>query len=425
MRLPPFDPFLMPFDHTKIRNDFPQFGAPAPTPLEGQAEYHYLDSAASSLTPTVVLDAVIAYYTEHRANVHRGLFQEAVSATKLYEESRKKVAQFIGAYPEEIIFTSGATESSNIFVRMVDESLHLAEEGKDIVTTVMEHHGAVIPLQQFALRRDIPLHTIPLQGTALDYEKGEELITDHTGLVSAMLASNVTGAINDIGRIAEMTHRHHALLVVDATAAVGHIPVDVKKLDCDALYFSGHKMFAPTGVGVLWVRKALLEKLNPAMFGGHMIARFEGDKATWEDIPARFEAGTKNIAGVIGLGAAVDYIAGLGVEHIHASTQELVTLLSARLHEVPGVTLISEPDAAKNVGIVAFTCAFAHPHDVAEILARDRVAVRAGHHCAIPLHGALGIESSLRASFHVYNTPADVDALIQGLQKARAIFAPA
>jgi cysteine desulfurase/selenocysteine lyase len=414
----------MTFDIVNIRKDFPQFAVGVSAPHEGEAELHYLDSAATSLTPTVILDAVIAYYTEYRANVHRGLFREAVMATGLYEESRKKVAQFINVEPEEIIFTSGATESSNIFVRMVDESLHLAEEGKDIVTTVMEHHGAVIPLQQFALRCDIPLHTIPLKGVGLDYQKVEELITERTGLVSAMLASNVTGEINDIRCIADMAHRHHALLVVDATAAVGHIPIDVKKLDCDALYFSGHKMFAPTGVGVLWVRKELLKKLNPASFGGHMVARFEGDKAKWEDIPARFEAGTKNIAGVIGLGAAVDYIKEIGVEHIHAYTQELVAEAVTRLREVEGVVLISEPDVTKNIGIVSFTCAFAHPHDVAEILARDRVAVRAGHHCAIPLHGALQIESSLRASFHIYNTKADVDALIRGLEKARAIFAP-
>jgi len=412
----------MTLDITNIRKDFPQFEDEVPVLHEGQEELHYLDSAATSLTPTCVLDAVIAYYTEYRANVHRGLFHEAVTATGLYEDARKKVAQFIGADPEEIIFTSGATESSNTFVRMIDESLHLDEEGKDMVTTVMEHHGAVIPLQQFALRRNIPLHTIPLRGTALDYEKGEELITDHTALVSAMLASNVTGELNDIKRIADMAHRHRALLVVDATAAVGHIPVDVQVLDCDALYFSGHKMFAPTGVGVLWVKKELLEKLNPALFGGHMIARFTGGNAEWEDIPARFEAGTKNIAGVIGLGAAVEYVTALGTEHIRAHAQELVTYATERLREIPGVELISETDVTKNVGIVAFTCAFAHPHDVAEILARDRVAVRAGHHCAIPLHGALGIESSIRVSFHVYNTKADVDALVAGLEKARAIF---
>jgi cysteine desulfurase/selenocysteine lyase len=412
----------MPLDITNIRKDFPQFGGDAPHSSEGSSDYHYLDTAASSLTPTAVLDAVIEYYTVHRANVHRGLFHEAMTATALYEAARKKVSQFINASPEEIIFTSGATESSNIFVRMIDESLHISEDGKEIVTTVMEHHGAVIPLQQFALRREIPLHVIPLRGTELDYQKGEALITPRTALVSAMLASNVTGEINDIKRIADMTHRHGALLVVDATAAAGHIPVDVKTLECDALYFSGHKMFAPTGVGVLWVRKELLATLHPAVFGGHMIARFEDNKAKWEDIPARFEAGTKNIAGVIGLGAAVDYIAKVGMGEIRAHMQELVVYATARLREVPGVLLISEPDPAKNVGMVSFTCAFAHPHDIAEILARDRVAVRAGHHCAIPLHGALGIESSIRASFHVYNTKEDVDALVAGLMKVKEIF---
>jgi cysteine desulfurase/selenocysteine lyase len=238
-----------------------------------------------------------------------------------------------------------------------------------------------------------------------------------------MLASNVTGAINDVARIADLAHQHHALMVVDATAAVGHIPVDVNALGCDALYFSGHKMLAPTGVGVLWAKKEVLLRLKPASFGGHMVDRVENNKAEWADIPERFEAGTKNIAGVIGLGAAIDYITVIGIANIQAHVQELTAYLISRLGEIPGVSVVAEHDVTKNVGIVSFSCAWAHPHDVAEILARDHVAVRSGHHCAIPLHDALGITSSVRASFHVYNTKEDVDVLIAGLEKARAIFA--
>lgn len=410
-------------DIAKIRKDFPQLQPSKELGDTTGEDNHYLDAAATSLTPQSVLDAVIDYYTHSRANVHRGLFPEALRATDLYEAARKKVAAFINAEPDEIIFTSGATESSNMLVRMIDESLGFTEEeDKNIVTTVMEHHGALIPIQEFAFRRGIPISSIPLQGTELDYHKAEEMITDNTILVSAMLASNVTGAINDVARIADIAHKHHALMIVDATAAVGHIPVDVKKLGCDALYFSGHKMFAPTGVGVLWAKKEVLERIQPATFGGHMVARMENNKAEWAEIPERFEAGTKNIAGVIGLGAAIDYLNNVGVEHIHTHVQELTAYCISRLGEIPGIVIVAEQDVTKNVGIVSLSSEWAHPHDIAEILARGHVAVRAGHHCAIPLHDALGITASLRASFHVYNTQEDVDALIVGIEKAQAIF---
>ena len=412
-------------DINKIRKDFPQLT------LHFGEENHYLDAAATSLTPQAVLDSVVDYYTHNRANVHRGLFKEALQATALYEDARKRVAAFINASPDEIIFTSGATESSNMIVRMLEESdmiftpnIPHSEPGakKEIVTTVMEHHGALVPLQQFAVRRDLPLHVIPLKDIALDYEKAKELITHNTAIVSVMLASNVTGTINDVAAIAKITHAHDALLLVDATAAAGHIPIDVKALECDALYFSGHKMLAPTGVGVLWVKKDLLKQLPPSVFGGHMVDRMENGRAKWADIPTRFEAGTKNIAAVIGLGAAIDYINAIGLDNIKTYIGELTAYAISELEAIPGVKVVSEHDVSQNVGIASFSCEWAHPHDVAEIIARDLVAVRAGHHCAIPYHGALGIASTVRASFHVYNTKKDIDALVAAVVKVKEIF---
>lgn len=400
-------------DSKKIRTDFPQLDSDG---------YHYLDSAASSLTPTPVLDAVSGYYHNYRANVHRALFKEAVTATERYEEARKKVAQFINVLPDEIIFTSGATESSNMLIRMLEES-RVLKEGGDLVTTEMEHHGALVPLQQLAKRAKLELRFIQLKGSSLDYAAAEKLITEKTAFVSVILASNVTGAVNDIRRIADVAHKYGALVVVDATAAVGHIPVDGGTLGADALYFSGHKMLGPTGIGVLWVKKSLLEKLEPSNFGGHMIVRVEKEQAEWAPIPERFEAGTKNIGGVIGLGAAVDYLEHVGVKEIHEHVARLVSLAIAQLEKIPGVRVLAEHDAEKNAGIVSFVAQFAHPHDIAEILARDRIAVRPGHHCAMPLHTALGVNATTRASFHVYNTPEDVDALVMALKKARDIFA--
>lgn len=398
-------------DIRNIRNDFPQL----------KDGYHYLDAAASSLTPTSVLDAIADYYHNYRANVHRALFKEAVSATEKYEEARKKIAKFVGARgPEEIIFTSGATESSNMLVRSLEESGVL--RAGNIVTTEMEHHGALVPLQQLAKRANRELNYVPLVGFGLDYDAAARLITKDTALVSVMLASNVTGTLNDVARVAKLARAQGAIMLCDATAAVGHIPVDVSALGVDALYFSGHKMMAPTGVGVLWVKHTLLEKLQPSSFGGHMISSVSKDSAEWAPIPERFEAGTKNIGGVIGLGAAVDYLEALGVANVHEHVAELTAHAITKLEAISGVRVLAEHDTKKNTGVVSFVCDFAHPHDIAEILSREGVAVRPGHHCAMPLHTALGVNATTRASFHVYNTKEDIDALVAGILKAKSIF---
>ncbi len=396
-----------------IRKAFPQLTAP---------EYHFLDTAASSLTPQAVLDEVDEYYKHHRANVHRGLYREAADASVAYERARGTVAAFIGAFADEVIFTSGATEASNMLIRSLDESLEFAA-GDEIVTTVMEHHSSSLPLQEFAKRKHLTVKHIGMKDDfSLNYEEAERLITMKTKIVAVMLASNVLGTINDIVRISEMAHKRGALVVVDATAAMGHMLVDVRKLKCDMLYFSGHKMFAPTGVGILWIKHDLINKLNPSEFGGHMVEDATLLGATYAVAPARFEAGTKDIGGVIGLAKAVEFINGIRIETIHTHISTLVTYTIEELQKIEGVKVFAMKDTSKNVGIVSFTCDFAHPHDIAEILARDQVAVRAGHHCAMPLHFTLGAKGTVRASFHIHNTKEDVDALIVGVKKAQKIF---
>lgn len=400
-------------DIEHIRKDFPQLK---------NGTLHYLDSAATSLTPMPVIESVDEYYFDYRANVHRGMFREALKATERYEGARRKVATFIGATgSNEVIFTGGATDSSNMFVRMLEESGML--KGKtNIVTTVMEHHASLIPLQQLAKRTGLELRHIPMHDLELDYEAAASLITDETALVSVIHASNVTGMINDVARIARLAHEHKAIMVSDVTASMGHIEVNAGKLGVDALYFSGHKMFAPTGIGVLWVAMPLLERLEPSFFGGHMIARVENDTATWAPIPERFEGGTKDISGAIGLGVAIDYLSDVGIDVIHAHTAMLTFTLIRKLEQMEGVKVFSPCDVEKNVGMASFTADWAHPHDIAEVLARDGVAVRPGHHCAIPLHTALGVAATTRASLHVYNSKDDVDALIRSLEQAKKIF---
>lgn len=410
-------------NETTFKQDFPFFADAG----QGGA---YLDNAASSQTPQVVLEAMHAYYVSSRANVHRGLYRASEEASLAYENSRANVARFIGAEPREIIFTSGATASSNMLVEMLEHSIQgrtldmTLEEGDEIVITVMEHHASLIPLQELAKRRGLVLKHIPLVQNSyeLDYHIAGELITKKTKIVSVCLASNVTGAIQDVARIANIAHDVGALVVCDATAAVGHMPVDVRALEIDALYFSGHKMCGPTGVGVLWGRGELLEKLEPGIYGGGIVDSVTSTTATWGLIPERFEAGTPPIAEAIGLGVAVEYLTNVGIEYIRNHDEALVQEAITRLKEISGVRIIAEESAGKNVGIVSFVIDGIHAHDVAYILGKEQVAVRAGHHCAMPLHTALGVMASTRASFYFYNTRKDVDALIQGVKAVQHVF---
>lgn len=407
-------------DPQTIKKDFPVFDK-----AKGLV---YLDTVATSQTPQVVLDAMDAYYTSFRANVHRGSYEEGETASVAYEESRAKIARFIGAKDaREIIFTAGATASSNMLVSMLEHSPVIQgrslESGDEIVTTVMEHHSSLIPLQELAKRNGLTINYIGLAygSLGLDYAAAEKLITPKTKIVSVMLASNVTGAINDVARVAEMAHKNGAFVICDATAAVGHVPVDVQKLGVDFLYFSGHKMCGPTGTGVLWGKQELLENLEPGVYGGGIVDEVTLEKATWRDVPARFEAGTPNIAGVIGLGAAVDYLEKIGIENIHTHCIGLAGETIKQLEEIPGVTIYAMR-GEQNVGAISFTIDGIHPHDIAEILGRARVVIRAGHHCAMPLSTALGVSATVRASFYLYSTHEDIDMLVQGVKKAKAIF---
>lgn len=383
---------------------------------------HYLDSAASSLTPEAVLSAMDEYYRHHRANIHRGIYKESVDASMLYDAARAKVADMICAKHDEVIFTSGATAASNMFVRMLEES-GMMKSGGNIVTSIMEHHATLVPLQQLALRKGMEVRFIEMKNGVLDLSSLDRLIDENTAIVSVMLVSNVLGTINPIKEIRERARACRALMLTDATAALGHIAVDVQDLDVDALWFSGHKMFGPTGVGALWVKEDLLARLSPSVFGGDMVVKVTKTEAQWAPIPTRFEAGTPNIAGVIGLSPAIDLIGSIGIGEIHQHNALLASSLAEELRGLSNVTVHSSHKDAQNVGTVAFSIAGVHSHDIAQVLADRKIAVRAGHHCAMPLHTALGVSATTRASFHIYNAKADVAALLHAVKHVITIFA--
>lgn len=405
----------MKFSPEKIKKDFPLFS--------NNDDVVYLDSAASSQTPQTVLDAISGYYRTYRANIHRGIYRESQEATSGYENARKKVAAFINADVKEVAFTGGATVSANMLADSLEHS-DTIKEGDEIVVSIMEHHANFLPWQELAKRCGASFKTIPLakDSFSLDYEAAKNIITPKTKIVAIVLASNVLGTINEVRQIADMAHRYNALVVCDATAAAGHIPIDVKALACDFLFFSGHKMCGPTGIGVLYGKTELLEKLPPGFFGGGIVTDVSINTASYGAAPEKFEAGTPNIAGAIGLGAACAYLSHIGVENIHAHIQDLLSDVFEKLKNIPGITLYAEKNPEKNVGIISFTLADAHAHDVAQILSEKRVAVRAGHHCAMPLGKALGAPATTRASFYLYNTPRDGMLLLDALQDVKKIF---
>lgn len=402
-------------DTKTIKKDFPQLE-------EGGGKLIYLDNSATSQTPLSVIDAEVEYYKTYRANVSRGLYPLSEKASKAYDEARAKVAKFVGADTREIIFTASATASSNMIIYAL-ENTGIFQEGDEIVTTIMEHHSILVPLQELAKRKKLKLRFVPMTETKeLDYAEAEKLITKKTKLVAFVGVSNVTGTINDMKRLCDIAKNAGAYSLVDATQAAGHIAIDVKIIGCDLLFFSGHKMCGPTGIGVLYGRKELLEKLSPGFFGGGMVEEAFSEDTSFALVPAKFEAGTPNIAGAIGLGAACEYLEKIGMENIEAHIRELTRYTLAELEKIQGLSLYSQVDPEKNIGVISFLVEEAHPHDTTEILSRYGIATRAGHLCAQPLVKSMGTYAVVRASIYFYNSKEDIDALVLGIKEVQKVF---
>jgi cysteine desulfurase/selenocysteine lyase len=404
-----------PFDARAVRAEFPIFATPREKPLI------YLDSAATSQKPQAVLDAMQRYYETCNANIHRGVYRIAEEATALYEDARRRVAAFLGAGPREVVFTRNATEALNLVARCHGGSA--LSEGDAILLTPMEHHSNLVPWQMLAAEKQLELRFIPLTGSGeLDLDELPKLFADgRVKLVAFAHVSNVLGTVNPAAEIARMAREQGAVTVLDASQSAPHLPVDVNALGVDFLACTSHKMLGPTGIGVLWGRRERLEAMPPFLGGGEMIRTVSLTRSTWNELPWKFEAGTMAIAEAVGLGAAVRYLEVLGMERVFAHDRELAAYAMARLAEIPGVRLLGPP-AGRRGGVVAFTVEGVHPHDVATVLDRDGVCVRAGHHCTMPLHEHLGIPASVRASFHAYSLSEDVDALVAGLHEVRKVF---
>ncbi len=404
------------FDVQKWRADFPILGQRV---REGKSLV-YLDSAATTQKPAVVIDALSAYYRAINANVHRGIHRLAELATEAYEESRSKVARFIGAPSERsIIFTRGTTESINLLAHAWGNKFVGA--GDEVVVSGMEHHSNLVPWQMLAQRRGAVLKLIPVdEAGELDMAAFRALLTNRTKLVAVTHMSNVLGTLNPAREIVAAAHAAGAKVLLDGAQSVPHLPVNVAELDCDFLAFSGHKMCGPTGIGILYGRESLLEEMDPFMGGGEMISKVMDDHATWAEIPQRFEAGTPDISGAIGLGVAVDYLTGVGLEAIHAYEVALTGYAIGRLAEVPGLKIHGR--AAQRGGAISFELAGIHPHDVAHFADQDGIAIRAGHMCAQPLMRRRGVGALSRASLYFYNTRAEIDLLVDNLLRTRRYF---
>ncbi|MCY0899532.1 MAG: SufS family cysteine desulfurase [Firmicutes bacterium] len=398
-----------------VSEDFPIF----------QREIHghslvYLDSAATSQKPKVVLDAMDRFYRQYNANVLRSVHTLAEEATEAYEEARQTVASFIGAQtPHEVIFTRGTTESLNLVARSFGDAF--VNPGDNIVLSPMEHHSNLIPWQQLAKRRGATLHYVELAPDgSLPLDALREAINPKTRIVALSRVSNVLGSINPIAEAADLVHRYGGVMVVDGAQSVPHEPTDVHQLGADFLAFSGHKMCGPTGIGVLWGRSRWLEMMEPVIYGGEMISYVDREMATWADIPHKFEGGTPNIAGAIGLAAAIRYLIDIGLERIHRHTQALGELAYEALQQVPDVSVYGPRHP--HAGVVAFNVERIHPHDLAQVFDANGVAVRAGHHCAQPLMQWLGVGSTARASFYLYNSEQDIRRLIDAILEAKRFF---
>lgn len=405
-------------DITSIRKDFPILLRKI-----NNKPLVYLDSAATSLKPQSVIKKINEYYTKYTANIFRGIYTLSEEATHEYEGVREKVARFINApNKDEIVFTRNTTESINLLMYALSQSqLHNSE----FVTTIMEHHSNFVPWQQLAKGFEIPFKIWNCdKDGALPLKDLDMLITSKTKLLGVSAVSNVLGVINPIKEIVKNVKRlhPHCLVLVDAAQATPHMSIDVTEWGADFVAFSSHKMLGPTGVGVLWGKMELLEQLNPYQYGGEMIEEVHVDKTLFKKPPHKFEAGTPHIAGVIGLGAAIDYLRSVGMKNIREHEEEILKYAFEKLQDIKGLTIYGPSDENKRGGVIAFTVDGIHAHDIAQVLDEDNVCIRAGHHCAMPLHEYLHLPATARASFYIYTTKQDIDALIDGLEKVKRLF---
>ncbi|MFM0588733.1 cysteine desulfurase [Streptococcus suis] len=380
----------------------------------------YLDNAATTQKPQQVLDVLADYYQKDNANVHRGVHTLSERATARYEAARQKVADFIQAKSsKEILFTRGTTTSLNWVAQFAKEIL---QPDQEVIISVQEHHSNIIPWQQACQQTGAKLRYVTLKDGELDVDRLKSMLSEKTKFVSLAHVSNVLGSVAPIGEIAELVHQVGAYLVVDGAQSVPHMAVNVQELDVDFYAFSGHKMLGPTGIGVLYGKEELLNRMSPVEFGGEMIDFVYEQSATWKELPWKFEAGTPNIAGAIGLGAAVDYLMEIGMDAIQAHEAELIDYVFPKLQAIPGLSIYGSQDLSKRTGVIAFNLDDLHPHDVATALDYEGVAVRAGHHCAQPLLRYLQVPATVRASFYIYNTKADCDKLVEAIIKTKEFF---
>lgn len=403
---------------SKIREDFPILKRE----VNGKPLI-YFDNAATSQKPNTVIETTDRYYREYNANIHRGIHKLAEEATLAHEVARENIGKFINSKrTEEIIFTRNTTEAINL----VAQSWGRANvgPGDKIVLTIMEHHSNTVPWQLLAQEKGARVEYVKIDDEGkLREDEVHELIDEKTKIVCVTQASNVLGTVNHVKEIGKVAHSFGALFLVDAAQSVPHMHVDVRDIDCDFFAFSGHKMLGPTGIGVLHGKREHLESMPPFLGGGEMIREVHTSGASWKDIPYKYEAGTPNIAGAIGLGSAVDYLRKIGMENVHEHEKELTRYALQRMSEVQGLDIYGPKGAEDRVGVIAFNLGDIHAHDLASILDEDGIAIRSGHHCAQPLMEFLNLPATSRASFYIYNTKEEVDAFINALERARKLFA--
>ncbi len=383
----------------------------------------YLDNASTTQKPNQVIDSISDYYRNYNSNIHRAVYALAEEATEAYEKTRDKIATFINVKDrQEIIFVRGTTEAINLVAYAWGRS-HI-KEGDIIVTTEYEHHSNIVPWQLLTQEKGAKLEYIGMDdnGELILDDLDKYLATGKVKLVTFSLVSNVLGTITDADKIIEKCKAAGVLTLIDAAQAVPHMKVDLEKLGCDFFAFSGHKMLGPTGIGVLWVRKSVLETMNPFHGGGDMIREVHKYEATWNDLPYKFEAGTPNIADVVGFGAAIDYLTKIGMDNVREHEVELTKYAIEKLSEIKGIHIYGTKDISKRGGVISFNFADVHPHDVAQIVDGEGIAVRSGHHCAQVLMERLNVAATSRASFYIYNTKEDIDALVNSLNKVAKVF---